>query len=107
MGKIVEHWVATSLGERNSGFKLDRTIVKYIYTLVGDELFSTLQPISHRRDVASFLLLYRYSHGVCSDELSSFVPPLLNFTAKTRCLRPIVANHPNSLRVSLVRCKFH
>ena len=52
---------------------LDR-VQKRICHLVGPALASSLQPLSHRRDVASLSLFYRYYHGKCSRELSSLVP---------------------------------
>jgi len=52
---------------------LDR-IQRRIRYLVGDELFSKLQPLSHRRNVASLALFYRYFNGHCSDELASLIP---------------------------------
>ena len=39
--------------------------------LVGEELGTTLQPLSHRRSVASLCLFYRYFHGKCSTSLSN------------------------------------
>ena len=41
---------------------------------LGEDLFSKLQPLSHRRDVASFSLFYRYFHGYCSRDLASLIP---------------------------------
>ena len=34
-------------------------VQKPLHSLVGDELFDTVQPLSHRRDVASLSLFYR------------------------------------------------
>ena len=45
-----------------------------LLNLVGPELFSTLDSLSHRRDVASLALFYRYYHGKCSDDLASLIP---------------------------------
>ena len=52
--------------------------------LVGPELYSTLQPLSHRRDVVSISLFYRYFHGKWSTQLHSLVPPLHGFRRQTR-----------------------
>ena len=45
-----------------------------LLNLVGPELFSTLDSLSHRRDVASLALFYRYYYGKCSDDLASLIP---------------------------------
>ena len=52
---------------------LDR-VQRRIINIVGPNLASTLQPLSHRRNVASLALFYKYYHGRCSNELSSLVP---------------------------------
>ena len=82
---------------------LDR-LQRRIKGLIGDELFSTLHALSHRRDVASLSLFYRYFYGKCSDELHSLVPPLWNFGRRTRFA---VNSHPFFLRIPLSRTKFH
>ena len=52
------------------------SVQKRLLGLVGPDLYSTLQPLSHRPNVASISLFYRYFHGKCSHELHSVVPPL-------------------------------
>ena len=52
---------------------LDR-VQRRLVNLIGPVLSSTLQPLSHRRDVASLSLFYKYYHGNCSQELFSLVP---------------------------------
>ena len=49
---------------------------KRIVSLVGEELGSSLQPLSHRRSVASLCLFYRYFHGKCASSVSDLVPPV-------------------------------
>ena len=49
-------------------------IQKRVVNLVGPILSSSLQPLSHRRDVASLSLFYRYYHDKCSSELQGLVP---------------------------------
>ena len=49
-------------------------IQRRISRAVGPELSSSLQPLSHRRNVASLSLFYRYYFGRCSDELAELVP---------------------------------
>lgn len=80
---------------------------KRLRALVANELFSTLKPLSHRRNV-SFSLLYRYFYSRCSHKLNFLVPtadfhsqvppcqvdgsnpnpfPLCSFDKKTRSTR--------------------
>ena len=62
------------------------SVQKLLKNLIGDDLFSKLQSLSHRRDVASLSLFYRYFHGHCSDELASLVPntyPSYNYSIQT------------------------
>ena len=53
---------------------LDR-IQRRVINMVGPKLSSNLQSLSHRRDVASLSLFYRYYNGLCSSEISALVPP--------------------------------
>lgn len=63
-----------------------------LHGLVSDELFATLQNTSPRRIVVTLLQIYRYFHGKFSGRLHSLVPPVPNFTAKTRHATHVVAN---------------
>ena len=72
--------------------------------LVGDSLFLSLQPLSHRRNVASLSLLYRYYNGKCSNELQEIVPPRKTFVRNTR----FASNaHPHFLEVESSHQNFH
>ena len=62
---------------------LDR-IQRRIVNLVGPALASQLHSLSHRRDVASLSLFYKYFHKQCSKELSALVPPPKTFHRRTR-----------------------
>ena len=62
---------------------LDR-IQRRICNAIGQDLSSKLDSLSHRRNVASLSLFYRYFHGHCSAELSSLCPPLKTFQRATR-----------------------
>lgn len=46
-----------------------------LQNLVGDDIFSFLQLLSYRRDIASLSLFYHYFHSKCSFELQSRAPP--------------------------------
>ena len=41
---------------------------------VGPSLAASLEPLAHRRNVASLSLLYRYYFGRCSSELAQLLP---------------------------------
>ena len=83
--------------------KLDQ-VQRRLRWLIGDELFNTLQPLPHRRNVASLSLFYRYFHGKCSDELHSLVPPIRSFPVRTRFA---VSVHPFFVDIPKIRTKFH
>ena len=85
---------------------LDR-VQRRLRRLIGDELFKSLQPLSHRRDVASLSLLYRYYSGRCSEELKTLVPPLKVFVRDTRLASFTQRNHPHTLEVPVARKEFH
>ena len=55
-----------------------------VSNMIGPQLSLKLQSLSHRRDVASLSLFYKYFHGHCSEELASLVPSRKIFTCKTR-----------------------
>ena len=78
---------------------LDR-VQKHIVNLVGEELGSSLQPLSHRRSAASICLFYRYFHGKCATSVSDLVPPVRVFERETRLS---ASSHPYTL--ALPRCR--
>ena len=88
---------------KSSLSSLDR-VQRRLRWLIGEELFNTLQPLSHRRDVASLSLFYRYFHGRCSEELHSLVPALRSFPVRTRFA---VTAHPYHVDVPSSRTMFH
>ena len=87
-------------------FCLDR-VQRRLRMLIGDELFMSLQPLYHRRDVASVSLLYRYYSGRCSDEIKTlFLPPKV-FARDTSLASFTQRNHPHTLEVPVARKEFH
>ena len=46
---------------------------KRICRIVGTSLAASLEPLTHRRNVASLSLVYRYYFGRCSSELAQLV----------------------------------
>nr|CAH7756229.1 unnamed protein product [Callosobruchus chinensis] len=62
--------------------------------LIGDPALTChLQPLSHRRAVGDLSLIYRYSNGYCSSELTSIIPPL---SKPARCTRR-TSSHPKAV----------
>ena len=47
---------------------------KRICRTIGPSLATFLEPLAHRRNVASLSLFYRYYFGRCSSELAQLVP---------------------------------
>ena len=47
---------------------------KQICRIIGLSLAASLEPLAHRRNVASLSLFYRYYFGRCSSELAQLVP---------------------------------
>ena len=82
------------------------TVQRRLLGLIGHDLYSTLQPLSHRRNVASISLFYRYFHGKCSQELHSLVPPNRQFQRQTRFSNDC-SKHPHYLHVPKSLHKFH
>merc|ERR1712237_182987 len=51
--------------------------------------------------------IYRYYHGLCSEELHSIVPPLKTFERTTRFSETIQVNHPYYIDAPRVKRDFH
>ena len=96
-------WAGSS---KSSLSTLDR-VQRRVRRLVGDELFKTLQPLSHRRNVSSLSLLYRYFYGKCSSELHAMVPKVLKFNRRTRLAVSVADNHPHFLNIPFSKQEFH
>ena len=58
-------------------------VLKHIVNLVGEQLGSFLQSLSHGRSVATLSLFYRYFHGECSTSLFNSVPRVKLFERET------------------------
>ena len=59
---------------RSQGLDLLDRVQKRVVNLVGPELSADLHALSHRRDVASLSLFYKYYYRKCSSELADLVP---------------------------------
>ena len=77
---------------------------KRVVSLVGSGLSSDLQALSHRRDVASLSLFYRYYYGKCSSELADLVPPKLVTVRSTRFSEQM---HRHTVNSPVCRTKFY
>lgn len=73
---------------------------KCILTLVCDVLFKNWYP--YRRKIPSYLLLYRYFQGKCSEVLTFW----LYLAFWPRQTTYITMNDPRSLHISLIRRRF-
>ena len=60
---------------RSDGLDLLDQVQKRVVSLVGSGVSFDLRALSHRRDVASLSLFYKYYYGKCSSELADLVPP--------------------------------
>ena len=61
-------------GAPSCNLELLDKLQKQIWRTVGPSLATCLEPLTHRRNVASLGLFYRYYFGRCSSELAELVP---------------------------------
>ena len=54
--------------------ELQDNLQQRICRTVGASLAASLEPLAHRRNIASLILFYRYYFGRCSSELAQLVP---------------------------------
>ena len=72
---------------------------KQICRTVGPSLAASLEPLTHRRNVASLSLFYRYYFGRCSSELAQLVP-LPYSQGRSTCY----SDRLHDLSVTIPRC---
>ena len=72
---------------------------KRICRIVGPLLVASLEPLTHRRNVASLSLFYRYYFRRCSSELAQLVPLLFSRGRSTRC-----SDRLHDFSVTIPRC---
>ena len=82
---------------------LDR-VQKRVVSLVGSVRSSDLQALSHRRDVASLSLFYKYYYGKCSSELADLVPSK-RVTVRSTCFSEQKQRH--TVNSPVCRTKFY
>ena len=72
---------------------------KQICRIIGPSLADSLEPLAHRRNVASLSLFYRYYFGRCSAELAQLVPFPFSRGRSTR-----YSDRLHDFSVSIPRC---
>ena len=70
----MEYCCHVSAGAPSCYLELLDKLQKRICRTVGPSLAASLEPLAHRRNVASLSLFYRYYFGRCSSELAQLVP---------------------------------
>ena len=71
----------------------------WICRTVGPSLAAFLEPLAHRRNVASLSLFYRYYFGRCSSELAQLVPLPFSRVRSTR-----YSDRLHDFTVTIPRC---
>ena len=71
-------------GDPSCYLELLDKLQKRIYRTIGPSLAAFLEPLAHRRNVASLSLFYRYYCGRCSSELAQLVPLRYSLGRSTR-----------------------
>ena len=89
---------------RSHGLNLLAIVQKRVVSLVGSGLSSDLPALSHRRDVASLNLFYKYYYGKSSSELADLVPPK---HVTVRSTRFAVQMHRHTVNSATCRTKFY
>ena len=68
-------------------------------SLVFEWLAASLEPLAHRRNVASLRLFYRYYFGRCSSELAQLIPLPFSLGRSTHC-----SDRLHEFSVTIRRC---
>lgn len=79
---------------------LDRVESKALRLINSPPLTNCLQSLSHRRNVASLSIFYRYFHGNCSTDLANCMPRLF---LRPRCTKLSSSSHPYSVQLPNAR----
>ena len=73
----VEYCCHVWVGVSSYFLELLNKLQKRICRTVGSSLATSLEPLAHRRNVASLSLFYKYYFGRCSSELAQLFPLFL------------------------------
>ena len=74
-------------------------VQKRICRIVCPSLAASLEPLAHRRNVASLRLFYRYYFGRCSSELAQLIPLPFSLGRSTHC-----SDRLHEFSVTIRRC---
>ena len=88
------------LGESTHKALLNRVESKAFRLINFPPLTNCLDSLSHRRNVASLSIFYRYFHTECSSEITNCMPPKI---PRLRSTRLSTSSHPNSVPLSNAR----
>ena len=89
---------------RSHGLDLLNRVQKQVVSVVGSGVPSDLQALSHRWDIASISLFYKYYYGKCSSELVNLVPPK-RVTVRSTCFSEQM--HRRTINSPLCSTKFY
>ena len=87
------------LGAPSCYLELLDKLQKLICRTVGPSLATSLEPLAHRRNIASLSLFYRYYFGRCSSELAQLVPLPFSRGRSTR-----YSDRLHEFSVTIARC---
>ncbi|MPC44350.1 hypothetical protein E2C01_038023 [Portunus trituberculatus] len=87
-------------GDSTHAVLLDRVESKVFRLINSPPPTDCLQPLSQRRNIASFSIFYRYFHANCYTELANCKPPLL---LRPCCTRLSFSFHPYSVQLPNAR----
>ena len=96
---IMEYYCHVWAAAPNCYLELLDKLQKRICRPVGPSLAVSLEPLAHRRNVASSSLFYRYYIGRCSSELAQLVPLPYSRGRSTRC-----SDRLHDFSVTIPRC---
>ena len=86
-------------GAPSCNLELLEKLQKRICRTVGPSFAASLEPLAHRRNVASLSLFYRYYFGTCSSELAQLVPLPFSHGKSTH-----YSNRLHNFSVTIPRC---
>ena len=95
----MEYYCHVWAGAPSCYLELLGKLQKQICRTVGPSLAASLEPLAHRRNVASLSLFYRYYFGRCSSELAQLIPLPFSRGRSTR-----YSDRLHDFSVSIPRC---
>ena len=98
-GSCMEYCCHVWVGSPGCYLQLLDKLQKRIWRTVGASLAAFLEPLAHRRNVASSSLFYRYYFGRCSSELAQLVPLPFSRGRSTR-----YSDRLHDFSVTILRC---